>query len=288
MSEDHEKSLIVRPRSELESAGSGPRAILSRMVSDALALALSKERLLARSPARFRVGDDEFCEPDYRQLKLWGAALNLAPEEVVIRFKREESFKVENGAIVELCWNFELLPLADFQWVDGLAIRNLEFTGKAISKKLSPKLPLLQRLDCVALGLAELELSSVPGLTKLACSNNQLTELDLSSVPGLTGLWCYSNPLTELDLSSVPGLTVLSCHSDQLTELDLSSVPGLTKLTCHSNQLTELDLSSVPRIGMLYCSSNSISMLDIRPCKALVTLECGEHVLLKKNVNQEF
>ena len=176
------------------------------------------------------------------------------------------AFKVENGAIISLVWDFNLLPLTVFEWMDGLAIRELGFKGgPTVSPQIAPRLPSLEYLHCSGISLTELDLSSVPGLTDLGCSGNQLTELDLSNVPGLTELSCSENQLTELDLASVPGLTDLRCWENQLTELDLSNVPGLTKLSCQKNQFTELDIQPLKNLDLQTFICDSSITIKKRP-----------------------
>ena len=205
--EKNRNALIPRPPSALERGG--PRGILTRMVSDALAVARSQEKAL--TVARFRIGNDEFCDPDYRQILLWAKALELEPEDVVQRLRsrawesaeeeEEYAFEVENGAIISLVWDFDLLPLTVFEWVEALAIRELCFKGTPkVSPQIALRLSFLDRLTCCSINLTELDLSNVPGLTDLWCSENQLTELNLSNVPGLTVLWCDDNQITELDI----------------------------------------------------------------------------------------
>jgi len=290
--EENHRALIPRPPSALERIGPGPRDILSRMVSDALALARSKNTAL--NVARFRIGNYEFCDPDYRQILQWAKALKLEPDEVVQRLDGSSvntiwhgsfGFVVENGAIISLVLDFNLLPLTVFEWMEGLIIRDLGFKGKPeVSPQLALRLSFLNRLYCCRINLTELDLSKVPGLTYLWCSENQLTELDLSKVPGLTLLQCFRNPLTELDLSKVPGLTYLWCSDNQLTELDLSKVPGLTFLQCFRNQLTKLDLSKVPGLTNLCCSGNQLTKLDLSHVLGLTKLYCSENQLSELDI----
>ena len=238
-------ALITRGPSAVEKLGTGSRTILSQMVWDALVLAKPKGSALAVS--RFRIGDYEFCDPDYRQKLQWAKALRVEPEEIVRRMESEKNtFAVIDGKIDSLVWNFELLPITNFEWLSGLSITKLIFKGVSQkSPNLSLRLKSLIWLECNDIGLNQLDLSNVPALTTLDCDENQLTELNLSSVPELTGLKCQLNQLTELDLSNVPALTHLDCRENQLTELNLSNVPALTKLYCENNQLTKLDLSNV-------------------------------------------
>jgi len=226
MSDDDGKALVPRPSGELRRVGSGPGRLLSRVVGDALGFA----RATALQGARFRLGDFQFRERDYRQIQTWAECLGLSADEVLRRLEAS-TYEHPTGAVVR------------FLVADG-AIRTL----------------VIDPAEFVCPG-GQLDLSAVPGLTKLYCAENQLTELDLSHVPELTELRCSSNQLTELDLSAVPGLTNLWCDENQLTNLDLSAVPGLTSLRCSSNQLTELDLSAVPGLTNLWCDENQLTNL---------------------------
>ena len=204
-------ALITRGPSAVEKLGTGSRTILSQMVWDALVLAKPKGSALAVS--RFRIGDYEFCDPDYRQILQWAKALRVEPEEIVRRMESEKNtFAVIDGKIDSLVWNFELLPITNFEWLSGLSITKLIFKG--VSQK-SPNLSL-----------------RLKSLIWLECNDIGLNQLDLSNVPGLTDLWCMKNQLTELDLSNVPGLTDLRCSENQLTELDIRPLKHLVKLKC--------------------------------------------------------
>jgi Leucine-rich repeat (LRR) protein len=282
-------SLITTP------VGSNP--VLRRMTDDALEWFRKKE-LTAQ---RFRIGEYEFCGPDYRQILHWAGQYGKSPEEVVETlsssfFKNRPfdlyataliDFRVINRKISSLVWDLtEFSPAVGGVWIveKELSIESLGFTGR--STQLPDTLPkTVKILGCSFLGLEVLDLSPVPGLTELSCLRNQLTELDLSPVPGLTKLSCWGNELTELDLSPVPGLTKLSCRENQLTELDLSPVPGLTKLSCRENQLTELDLSPVPGLTELYCSQNELTELDLSPVPGLTSLDCWGNELTELDLS---
>jgi Leucine-rich repeat (LRR) protein len=275
---------------------------------------MGQERAL--TAARFPIGNYEFCDPDYRQILLWAKALELEPADIVRRLegsfracadRSRLTFSVENGSIVTLAWDFSLLPLSVIEWVDGLVIREVGFKGLPTAPlRLSLRLPLLVRLTCPAINLAEidlsnvaalkeldcglnqltkLDLSNVAGLTDLDCGCNQLAELDLSNVPELVDLVCDDNQLTKLDLSNVPRLTHFRCSDNQLSELDLSNVAGLTELSCPSNQLTELDLSNVPRLAELLCGSNHLTELDLSNVPGLRELACSDNQLTELDLS---
>src|ERR1035437_4466905 len=127
MVDEKHNAMIPRPSSAIEKIGPGPRGILTRMVSDTLTLARSQQKQL--TVTRFGIGNYELCDPDYRQILLWAAALEFAPEGIIERLESSgaeddwgdalTAFKVENGSIVTLAWDFDLLPLSVFEWVDG-------------------------------------------------------------------------------------------------------------------------------------------------------------------------
>ena len=276
--EDHQPLVPVPPGSLTQTTG-GPHGVLARMSSDVSAIVRAKDRELKQ--ARFRIGEYEFREPDYRQILRWADTSDWTPEGVVeglarTRFERKRpnitvEFSVVDGCISSLFWKF---PLDTFAWEDGLSIHTLGFESYPPSGRLTATLlpASLQTLVCESISLEELDLSGVPGLTRLCCGQNQLTEINLSGVPKLTVLVCSDNLLTELDLSGVPGLTRLACQKNKLTELDLSGVPKLTGLACRENQLPELNLSGVPELTALACSHNLLTELDIRPIKKLHSL----------------
>src|ERR1035437_9124839 len=83
MAKSEKLSLILRPPGAIDMAESGARRVESVIVVDMLALA--KERQSTPIDARFRIGQYEWCEPDYRQILIWAHALKLDPEEVIHR-----------------------------------------------------------------------------------------------------------------------------------------------------------------------------------------------------------
>ncbi len=289
MTEEENKALVVRPSTAVTRVSAGAGSVLSRIVSDALVLA--RPRATSLASARFRVGGYEFREADYQQILLWAKALEKTPETIIktlenTSFRVEDrdviSFKVKDGSIYSLVWDYTILPLTEFIWVKDLGICEIAFIegmrrwhrenrvsdhGRLVwrPKAISCHLPTLRRLACSDVCLRELDLSNVPRLTHLYCWGNygpQLTGLNLSNVPSLSCLWCFDNgqnQLTELDLSNVPELAELRCGQNKLTELDLSKVPKLTKLHCSNNQLPALDLSSVPALALLHCGKNRIA-----------------------------
>lgn len=288
----------------------GPQRIAARMAENLLSVALSQEQALA-AQRRYRIGDYEFREADHAQIQRWARMLGMEPRKVLESLassKKERwnndidaDFRVTDGAIVSLAWDFALLPLTDWAWGQNLQIGRLGILN-APTESLPPlpeclyelicygnqltcltlaQVPQLKILDCRNNQLAELDLTPVPGLQKLLCGDNCLTLLDLSSVPGLLELICYMNQLTYLDLTPVPGLQKLVFGDNKLTELDLTPVPGLQELDCIDNHLTVLDLTPVPGLLELICYMNQLTELDLTPVPKLKVLECDASVNIK-------
>jgi len=163
------------------------------MVTDTLALA-KKEQFIPTT-ARFRIGEYEWCEPDYRQILIWAKTLRLEPEEVIQRLQDgkddglvpAESWggtQFADGRLLKINWDFELLRMEDFEyvldgvahkdqkdfeWVEGLRTTHLSFSCRKYSEPLYGKtlkvaLPELTHLACPGLGVTHLNLSSMSKL----------------------------------------------------------------------------------------------------------------------------
>ena len=183
--------------------------------------------------------------------------------------------------------------------------------------------PKLHKLNCIGLGLKELDLSQNKELVTLDCSENNLTQLNLSQNKELTYLDCSKNKLTQLNLNANTMLETLKCYDNQLSALDVNSLgylrdlscgknfletldvlkslgcyenhltaldvknnSYLKDLSCGGNQLTELDLSHNPNLTELYCSDNQLSRLDLRQNKELTTMQCFQNKLEHLDVSQ--
>ena len=292
---DEKLPLILTPGNGLTRNQPIGRRIISEMVSGALALKREAETALV---PQFRLGNHVLCEPDYRQVLIWGQVLEITPESVLERLLlvpsswqawrdwiQPDDSRIENGRLTHLTLDYDLLPLAEFEWVPGLSIRSMAIWGKKKpGGKLAPSLPRLARLMCYELDLSNLDLSGVPLLTTLDCGNNQLTDLDLTAVPWLTELQCGNNRLAELDLTAVIRLESLSCHGNLLKELDITRVPNLKLLLCAQNQLGVLDLTEAALLTELHCGNNQLTELDLAGVPALVELSCMNNQLTELNL----
>ena len=75
---------------------------------------------------------------------MWAQALALSPEDVLERLAQARidnahgetlSFAIDNGALTSLVWDFDALPLAQFEWVDGLQIRQFGFQRRDLHRR---------------------------------------------------------------------------------------------------------------------------------------------------------
>jgi len=236
-------SLIPLPATPLAKSVPMGR-LLSEIVAGSLAL--------ARQEAVFSIGVYHWCGPDYRQILLWANALGFEPEEVIRRlvdpskwggmdalpfdpYGKEELFdslqgketQFCNGKIIHISWDFELLPLTTFQWVEGLEIEYFKIVSHrnapASILEFAPTLPKLRVLSVDGLEIRNLDLSGVPILEFLSCSRNLLANLDLSSVPALRELICSYNCLREIDLSNSWTLRSIDCRGNLLVRLNIEN-----------------------------------------------------------------
>ena len=207
MNEKKENALVPRPPSAVEKTASGPKRILSGIVSDTLALASREQGSLART--KFRIGEYEWCEPDYKQILIWSEETGLKPEEVIARLLDKQSLHegsmlglwsfpsfeeplFADGKLLKVNFDLRLLRCGRLQWVNGLEITHLRFfvfdaSGEQWLSDLGP-LPLsrLVALYCSELGLTRLNLTGVPQLEYLSCIRNRLEELQLYYV-----IYCF-------------------------------------------------------------------------------------------------
>ena len=151
MADKERNALIPLPAGGLENIGSGPKSILSGRVSDALALVRARENSLAA--ARFRIGEYEFRDPDYRQILIWATALGIAPE-VCIRSLEDsplnpETYHLLTSAINQAWENGDLSRLREIAhdprgFILGQGWVSLDFGEEAELKSLQRLFETLQ------------------------------------------------------------------------------------------------------------------------------------------------
>jgi Leucine-rich repeat (LRR) protein len=292
---DESLPLVPLAGSQLARHGSGGGRILDDMVSSTLTTSQKEGALISRC----RIGDIDFCEPDYWQMLLWAKNMRMTPEAVLLSLWNEKgtlfeslgpSFgafnrtQIKAGKLHRVFWDFNKLSLKFYEWIQGLEIQAMEFVGESPSHILELPLPTLLSLDVSFCSLEQLRLRSVPALEEVTCCGNSLRELDLSKVPRLKKLECSQNELIALDLSSLKELEELDCGYNKMFALDLTQVSKLRKLQCHNNQITCIDLKSMPGLQVLACSGNPLGNLDLSSVTSLEYLYCEEDELTELQI----
>jgi hypothetical protein len=313
MTESQSRSLILLPASALKQTTNGPTRVLSRMTSGALQAA--RAHSVTVDAVRYRVGAYRLREPDYNQVLLWSKTLEMEPEALLAELEqtrsndehcapfvslevdasglvddlhevRSFSFRVVDGHIDGLVWDLEKMPIRQFCWLPGLAIRELVFRAPAwhsweppmqfVPPVLSDLPPSLELLSCHGLGLERLSLAGLTRLRYLDCSTNRLDSLELGLAPNLVETWCSWNKIQHLDLSNAASLLTLDCSCNPLATLDLSRIPELKRLDCSDCGLSEMDLSLVGKLTYLSCGANKLSAIDLRQLLDLTGFVCFE------------
>lgn len=258
MNEKTDFVLVKRPSSALKKVAPGAKRVLSGMVADALALAKKEQSVLAA--AKFRIGDYEWCEPDYRQILIWAKALAIKPEKVIHQLLNGNRYnepwqetQFYEGRLQKINWDDSLLPIKNLEWIEGLRTTHLSFCTTFLTKY-----PFIEE------GNIQILKPALPQLTHLACPRLKMVSLNLSETPSLIDLRCDGNQLTQLDLSKNPQLEALCCSSNQISDLDFSEIKNLKSLSCYGNRIGALNLNTTPNLERLDCKFNSIEVLDIR------------------------
>lgn len=295
MEESKGRALVPFSASGNGIVETGQRSIVVSMVRDALALAQSQGKTLAA--ARFRIGDYEFCDPDYRQILDWANELNTSPDQLldILRDAREKdlsfghavAFTVKNGHIDTLIWDFDRLPIQVFEWLDGLMITYVYFKGSGNAPAdLNLRLPFLEYLYCPSLGLGKIDLSGVRRLAFLDCSDNHIDALDLSKVPLLTSLTCGMNELVELDVSNLRELNSIDCPENAIAKINLFNTPALEELGCSNNCLTAIDLNNHANLRMVWCDKNQLLTLGLSKLPLLDDLDFSGNLLTEVDLTE--
>lgn len=229
MNDRNDFALVRKPSSAVEKTAPRAKRILTGMVADTLALT-----------KKFRLGEYEWCEPDYRQILAWADATHQPPGIIIQRLVEMKSSFV-NGRLVEIHWDDGSFPMRKFVFVQGLKLKVFHVLGGSRTLGIinSKKMPGVTATD---FEVSEINLDGLSELEVLAVSSQNLKELNLRHTPKLKRLFCQSNFLVKLDLSLSRELAELWCPSNELTELDLSEATKLEELDCSGNQIEELDI----------------------------------------------
>jgi hypothetical protein len=284
MNEKSEKALVPKPPSAVEKAVPGVNRILSGMVIDTLAQATSKQR----SPmlASFRIGDYEWCEPDYRQILIWAEETGLKPEEVIARLFDQQSLPVWEEDDQHSYPVFETPLFADGRLLKvNFDLRLLRNPKTARSPHQENKPDYLEKItaerykkDKNGWSVDDVQRSLMNYSPEQRGRLEWVNGLEMTHlrIIGASDVASLSN-LGPLPLAR---LEVLDCRRLGLTHIDLTGVPQLQFLDCRYNQLERLRFDQTPNLKYLYCDNNVISELDLSPCPNLITVGCSGNPIL--------
>src|SRR5665213_2935110 len=100
MKDKNDFALARKPSSAVEKAAPRVKRILSGMVADTLALT-----------KKFRLGEYEWCEPDYRQILAWASETHKSPEIIIQRLVEMKS-SFADSRLVEVHWDDGSFPVS--------------------------------------------------------------------------------------------------------------------------------------------------------------------------------
>ena len=139
-------------------------------------------------------------------------------------------------------------------------------------------------LDIPAVGLKEIDVTSLTNIQSLNCSNNSLISLNVTGLSNLQNLDCSNNNLDSLDLTGLRNLQLLICESNNLTNINLTGLNNLTELGCGFNNITSLDLRNFSQLQKLYCYDCKMSTLYISGLAHLKDILCPNNMLTTLNL----
>lgn len=230
-------ALVPRPPGGVEEARPGAKRILSGMVEGALELAQKKP--VSPVPQRFRIGDYEWCEPDYRQLLIWAQKLGVKAEVVVDELLSGEKpagvpwaeTVFENGRIIKLNWDTELLPLRELELGHGLRITHLSLSSRRCFSRLLSRSGVYERPE-----------------SAFACCQDWVEYKKTEGEKVDKILDDSDCPLEILNLPDLPELTHLSCSESMISD-------------CAGG----LSFRGTPKLELLECDSGLMEAVDVRP-----------------------
>ena len=304
-------ALIFTPPSSMEKAGHGPNQILPEMVSDALAVAKSKQvetknsidadrqqnipssvapddtprfeivkllrRMEPRKPLIHKLGEYQLCDPDFQQIHSWAKSLRMAPN-VLLQTLAKTIYRSQYEDTIGSGTTF---------FVEHGRIKNVvwDFDALPIEEFRWQEGLRIETLFFMGTPTAGIVLD-IPSLLCLNVSYLDLTELNLTGVPGLLVLFCRRNRLSKLDVSNHDYLEVLCCDYNQIKELKFGTHMTIGILSCAENKLESLNVSRLSSIESLWCGGNQISKLDLSNARSLKTLSCTNNPIESLDIRQ--
>ena len=300
----------------------GPQGIAASMAGDLLSMVIAQDSSLGGCQ-RYRIGDYEFRKVDYNQILLWAGFFSFSSEQFLeVLTERDRSrgniseedlcFRVVDGYVVSIGWDFDRLPLKDWRWLSGIRIERMTVFEPPVEgvpelpeslvelfvrkrhriyldfdydpddwdydfgmRALSlTSLPNLRRLDCHGCYLERLDLGSICGLVELDCSDNELAEIVFPVNESLREFRCANNRLEALSLAFCPNLEILDCGNYGVARWGNYPLVEIDDFLVCCNHFPNLDLSLVPSLRVLSCNYIGISELDLGGVPELRVLHC--------------
>ena len=140
---------------------------------------------------------------DYQQILHWARNINIDPEKVVERLEDSElqvfdgetiKFEIRGTAITSLVWDFDLLPIEDFGWLEELSISVIGIKNNPTTTGMSFNLPALQKLYCSENKLSTIDISEAYNLVLIDCADNNIRDLNIESCKKLKNLKMQREP----------------------------------------------------------------------------------------------
>lgn len=298
---DDSLPLVPLSGSQLVRHGSGGWRILEDMVSSTLTTSKQEGALVPR----YRIGDIDFCEPDYRQMLLWAERFDKNPTDFLASLLGNEGIEyygskgtlIVNGRIHRLSWDMVMFPEFRLDYGPHLALDYLEFFDH-VRTPLTPP-PTSHHLR------RYFQHSIEERLLKRTPQNDDYSELTIDydcpierrlaehrggkqktlslSCPTLRVLTIRGTNFIDLeciDLSSLKELRV-SHKPGFIKSLSAESCPALEGLDCHGTVLQKLVLRDYESLSWLDCSQCGLETLNLTFSQnsPLKQLNCRENEL---------
>lgn len=276
MTDKTDFSLVQSNNREL-IATSGPRRILSGMVSDSLTVA-SQVAL----PKLYRIGEYEFCELDYQQLSIWSKKSNLSLELLLHHLINPEcevesiydmpSFRIKDGSIKSLVFNGNLIQLDSFEWQNNLKIESLAVIGRFPTWGNS----MMVELKNLSIGEDDYHYTIYEN-PNVNIKISEISEI-LKTTPNLTKLCIRSLGISSINLNHTPLLEIINLSKNPISSIDVRPLQKLKHLDVSETDLYAIDLGFNVSLDELLVYCTNIEILDLQCNEKLRKINIGSKI----------
>lgn len=231
MNDSDDFALVPKPPEPLDRAAMEPKCIKDDMDKF---LDLANRGKFAPTQARFRLGDYEWREPDYRQIISWAEQQAVSPEDIINSLLDGEipsgvpwaGTVFENGRIKKLNWDFDRMSVPDLTFIDGLHLTHLSVCSSEYAIAV-------EEADLESLPHFKLTLADLPLLTHFSSWESPFFDQLLCSGTSVP----FESPAPFNPAIFAPNLQVLECHG----YIDVRSLLHLKQLRCDGKILQRPD-----------------------------------------------